>query len=119
MSGGENTNSNSPPLVPAYRPDRRDRAALFSGSLSQRFIDAVLPARPRLLEMIENVAIDAQGDELLGVGERRRLGRKRLHRLGAGRLACRLGGLPRIAGSTPSLARHLMHACIAPRSSMA
>ena len=86
--------------------------SLLPGRLSQRFIDPLLPARPRLLEMIKNIPIDAQGDKLLGIGERRRLG-KRLQRLGCGRLERRLGGLPRVARSKSSVASHLITHLIA------
>src|SRR3982074_1952088 len=57
--------------------------------------------------MIEQVSIDPQRDELLGVWNRRRL-RRRLQWLGCGRLEGRLGGLPRVARSTSSVASHLI-----------
>ena len=51
----------------------------------QRVVDAVLPAGPRLLEMIQDVAIEAQRDHLLGA---------RNGRLGRGQFGGFRGRLP-------------------------
>jgi hypothetical protein len=42
---------------------------LLSGRLSQRFIDSLLPTRPILLEVIQNVTINPQRYELFGIRE--------------------------------------------------
>jgi hypothetical protein len=76
------------------------------GSLSQRRIDAVLPTRPRLLEMLENVAIDAQRDELPGIRGRGGF-RKRLRRLRRDRLESRFRRLSRVGWSSCHRATHI------------
>src|SRR5579864_3155843 len=73
--------------------------------LPQRRVDAVLPARAVLLKVFEDVAIDAQGDRLLGTGKRR-LARDRFRRLGGRRLEGGLGHRAWIVGSTGSIGVH-------------
>jgi uncharacterized membrane protein len=47
----------------------RARSKLFPGRLSKGVIDPVLPARPALLEVFENVLIDPQRDQFLDAGQ--------------------------------------------------
>src|SRR5580693_986523 len=75
--------------------------------LAQRRVDAVLPARAFLLKEVEHVAVDAQGDHLLGARQRRlALARDRLRRLGGRRLERRFGGGTRVGRSTRSVGCH-------------
>src|SRR3712207_6496618 len=46
-------------------------AALLARRIPQSIIDPLLPSRPTLLEVVEDVAIDAQRDELFGVRDQR------------------------------------------------
>src|ERR1700722_17665806 len=112
MSGGESTNSTSPTPIRAPHPKGSRPTSLLAPHFSQRFIDPLLPARPRLLEMIEDVAIDAQGNELLGAGKRSRLG-QRLGPPWGRRLILRLVGLSRVACPKSPVASHLTTCLIA------
>ena len=67
-------------------------AALFADQLAQCVVDPVLPAGAPGLEMIEDVAVEAQRDHLLRVRDRR-LRRRQVHRLGGGFLECRFRGV--------------------------
>src|SRR5205085_2231362 len=60
---------------------------------AERGVDAVLPARPGLLEMVKDVAVDAEGNEFLGAGDRGRLRRQRSERLFGRLLERGLGGI--------------------------
>src|SRR5262249_3409386 len=74
---------------------------------AQRLVDAVLPARAVCLEMVKDIAIDAQRDLFLGVWQRRRLCRNRFRRLGSCRLERRFGRKPRVARpAAPSVVVH-------------
>ena len=48
---------------------------LLPDYLSQRFIDSVLPARPRVLKVIKNVPVNSQRNKLLGIRDGRRIWR--------------------------------------------
>src|SRR4051812_48579904 len=68
-------------------------AALFAGDFPEPVVDAVLPARPALLEVIQHVAVDAQRNLFLGAGHGGlRLRQDRFRRLGRCRLEHRFGG---------------------------
>jgi hypothetical protein len=54
----------------------RPCADLLSNYFSQRFIDSVLPARPGVLKVIENVPVNSQRDKLLGIRDGRTLWRE-------------------------------------------
>src|SRR5512141_176392 len=68
---------------------------LLAGGFAQRFVDAVLPARPALLEIVQHLPIEAQRHLFLGAGYRGLLqnGQRRRRRL-RGRLEHRFGGIP-------------------------
>src|SRR5262245_26630563 len=80
----------------------------FPGGLAQGVVDAVLPAGAALLEVVEHVAVDAQGHRFLGVRDRRFLGGK-LGRLGGHGLERRFGGITRAARAAWSVWRHDRH----------
>ena len=86
------------------RCDDRD---LFARGLSQRLVDAVLPAGAALLEILQHVLVDAQRDQFPHAGKRGRL-RRRFRHLGGGALERGLGlGARVVQGSRPSrLIRH-------------
>src|SRR3974377_103805 len=67
---------------------------LFASDLTQRSVDACLPARPVFLEEIQHIAVDAQRHHFLGTGDRRRL-RRQVRRFGCHGLE---GALGRLAG---------------------
>src|ERR1043166_6005548 len=71
------------------------RVTLFAGSLAQRVVDTVLPARSVFLEEIEHVAVDAQRNHLLGARDRGLLGGQ-VRGLGRRRLERTFGGFARI-----------------------
>src|SRR5262245_26133721 len=50
-------------------PERTRHFFLLPRGLAQRVVDAVLPAGPGLLEVVEHVAVEAQRHLLLGVGD--------------------------------------------------
>ncbi len=60
---------------------------------SERLIDPILPTRPRLLEVIKNIPVDAQRDLFFGAWERRSL-RSRFYGLRRCSLKRRFGRIP-------------------------
>ena len=71
------------------------RLVLLPRHRAQRRVDALLPARSGVLEVIEHVTVDAQGDEFLAVGERWRL-RRSFYGFRRRHLECCFGGMPRV-----------------------
>src|SRR5687768_8567808 len=80
----------------------RDLANLFPRGLSQRLIDPVLPARPRLLEVVKNVPINPQRNLLFGAGDRGCF-RSRLGELCGRLLERRFGSVERAGCSARSV----------------
>src|SRR5260370_3060176 len=80
---------------------------LLARGLSQRLVDAVLPARTTLLKVLQHVPVDTQRDQFLDAGNGYRL-RRRLHHLGGGALERRFGlGARIVQGSrSPRLIGH-------------
>jgi hypothetical protein len=69
------------------------RTDLLPNYLSQRLIDAVLPAGPGFLKVIKNVPVNSQRDKLLGIRDSRTL-RREFRRLRGCRLERRFSGIP-------------------------
>jgi hypothetical protein len=69
------------------------RADLLPNYLSQRIIDAVLPARPGFLKVIKNVPVNSQRDKLLGIRDSRTR-RRKFRRLRGCRLERRFSRIP-------------------------
>src|SRR6266481_9319533 len=99
---------------PASTPDQvRSRLSLENATrllargLSQRLVDAVLPARTTILKVLQHVLVDTQRDQFLDAGNGYRL-RRRLHHLGGGALERRFGlGARIVQGSrSPRLISH-------------
>ena len=85
----------------------RARGDLFARGLSQRLVDAVLPAGAAFLEIFQHILIDAQRDQFPHAGKPGRL-RRRFRHLGGGALERGLGlGARVVQGSRPPrLVRH-------------
>src|ERR1700722_1403690 len=91
----------------AFPPFRFAPCGLQPRRLAQGRIDAVLPAGAVLLEEVEHVAVEAQGDHLLRARQRRfALARDRLGRLGGRGLERRFRGGARVGRPAGSIGWH-------------
>src|SRR5262249_18068804 len=91
----------------SHKTFSRAGASSLPRGFSQCVVDAVLPARPVLLEIFEHVPINSQGDEFLRVGQDRLL-RWAFDRLGRCRLEHGFGRLSWVSSSSWLIDAHLI-----------